>query len=56
MDKKVCVGITGGEVVGILRGYDIFLNLTLSECVKNGVEIGTCVVRGNTVVSVEVLG
>ncbi|ODQ82632.1 hypothetical protein BABINDRAFT_31547 [Babjeviella inositovora NRRL Y-12698] len=72
MDKKLSVSINGSRlIIGTLRGYDVFLNLTLSECVQvipapkgktegedskeEQLQIGTVVVRGNSIVSVEAL-
>lgn len=48
------------KVIGILRGYDVFLNIVLDEAVeeKDGGEkerIGMVVIRGNSVVMLEAL-
>jgi len=49
------------KVLGILRGYDQFLNLVLEETVEidsatnQSKEIGTVVIRGNSVVTMEPL-
>ncbi|KAI5964786.1 uncharacterized protein KGF55_001856 [Candida pseudojiufengensis] len=35
MDKKVSVQLNGSrKVIGILRGYDIFLNVTISDALE----------------------
>ncbi|VDK89155.1 unnamed protein product [Dibothriocephalus latus] len=48
------------EVIGLLRGFDPFMNIVLEECVevtKSGQQVGidTVVVRGNSVNVVEIL-
>eukprot|EP00871_Galdieria_phlegrea_P001409 jgi/Galph1/2269/GphlegSOOS_G942.1 len=61
MDRKVSVQINGNrKVEGVLRGYDQFMNIVLEDCVEklggmNDQEIGTVVVRGNSVFILEVL-
>jgi small nuclear ribonucleoprotein G len=61
MDKKLLVHLNGSrKIIGVLRGYDVFLNLVLDESVEekaNGekVQIGQTVIRGNSVVLVEAL-
>lgn len=61
MDKKLLVQLNGSrKIIGVLRGYDVFLNLVLDEAVEekpNGdkVQIGQSVIRGNSVVLVEAL-
>jgi hypothetical protein len=47
------------KVIGVLRGYDVFLNIVLDDAVeeKEGgekVRVGTVVIRGNSVVMLEV--
>lgn len=60
MDKKLSIQLNGSrKVTGTLRGYDVFLNITLDEALeeqKNGdkLNIGTIVIRGNSIVSMEV--
>ena len=55
MDKQVEVHINGGRrVVGILKGYDPFMNVVLDEAfwVKSRDErqkLGTIVIRGNAI-------
>lgn len=61
MDKKLLVQLNGLRVVsGVLRGYDVFLNVTLADALEvkqNGdkLNIGTVVIRGNSIVSMEAL-
>lgn len=61
MDKKVFVQLNGSrKVTGMLRGYDVFLNIVLDDAVeeKKGGEkedIGQVVIRGNSVVMMEAL-
>ena len=60
MDKKLFVQLNGSrQIIGVLRGYDVFLNIVLDEAVEkkpNGdhVKVGTTVIRGNSVVLIEV--
>uniref|UniRef100_A0A5K3FNS0 Small nuclear ribonucleoprotein G n=1 Tax=Mesocestoides corti TaxID=53468 RepID=A0A5K3FNS0_MESCO len=61
LDKRVCLKLNGNrEVVGLLRGFDAFMNMVIEECqevTKSGqqINIDTIVVRGNSVNIVEVL-
>ncbi|KAF5333292.1 hypothetical protein D9611_002224 [Ephemerocybe angulata] len=61
MDKKLFVHLQGGrKVSGVLRGYDIFLNLVLDDAVEETTPaqkhpIGQVVIRGNSVTSMETL-
>ncbi|KAK7679555.1 hypothetical protein QCA50_017457 [Cerrena zonata] len=61
LDKRISVQLNGSrKVIGNLRGYDVFLNITMGEAVeeqKNGevINIGTIVIRGNSIVSLEAL-
>ncbi|KAK9368490.1 hypothetical protein V1509DRAFT_623065 [Lipomyces kononenkoae] len=61
MDKRLFVQLNGSrKVIGVLRGYDVFLNLVLDDAVeeKTGgerIRIGTIVIRGNSVVMMEAL-
>ena len=59
MDKKLRLKLNGNRgVVGILRGFDQFLNLVLDEATSdNGDEepLGMVVVRGNSVTAMEAL-
>ncbi|QPC66477.1 hypothetical protein HYE67_008708 [Fusarium culmorum] len=61
LDKRLFVQLNGSrKVIGVLRGYDVFLNIVLDEAVEekdNGekVRIGMVVIRGNSVVMLEAL-
>ncbi|KAG6890926.1 Serine/threonine-protein kinase smg1 [Termitomyces sp. Mi166 len=61
MDKKLFVHLQGGrKVSGVLRGYDLFLNLVLDDSMEETVAaqkhpIGTVVIRGNSITSMETL-
>jgi len=63
MDKRLLVNIQGNRrVTGMLRGFDIFLNIVLDEARDETVPGreenlvgGPVVVRGNSVASIEVL-
>ncbi|RKP32400.1 putative small nuclear ribonucleo protein G (snRNP-G), partial [Metschnikowia bicuspidata] len=59
LDKKVTVHLNGSRrVTGTFTGYDVFLNVTLSNALEydskgNAVSIGSTVIRGSSIVSVE---
>jgi len=60
MDKRLRLSLNGNrKVVGVLRGYDAFLNVVLEEAVDETREghpsIGTVVLRGNSIVQFETL-
>jgi len=65
VEKRVQLKLSGNrKVEGVLRGFDPFMNLALEESFEirinqeNEVEresIGTCVIRGNSVDSIECL-
>lgn len=61
MEKRLFVQLNGArKVIGILRGYDVFLNIVLDEAVEekaNGerTRLGMVVIRGNSVVMLEAL-
>ncbi|EMR70935.1 Serine/threonine-protein kinase smg1 [Eutypa lata] len=61
LDKRLFVQLNGSrKVIGILRGYDVFLNIVLDDAVeeKDGgekVRLGMVVIRGNSVVMLEAL-
>lgn len=61
MDKKLFIHLQGArKVSGTLRGYDLFLNLTIDDAVEESTPaqkdpIGTVVIRGNSVTSMEIL-
>ena len=55
MDKRIRVLLNGKrKIIGVLRGYDAFLNVVLEETEnENGDYLGQVVVRGNSVVQFE---
>ncbi|GBM43064.1 Small nuclear ribonucleoprotein G [Araneus ventricosus] len=61
MDKKLHLKLNGGRrVIGILRGFDPFMNLVIDEAVENTKEgqqnaIGMVVIRGNSIVLLEAM-
>lgn len=61
MEKRLFVQLNGNrKVLGILRGYDVFLNIVLDEAVEEKlggekVRLGMVVIRGNSVVMLEAL-
>ncbi|KAL6246567.1 Serine/threonine-protein kinase smg1 [Rhinocladiella similis] len=61
MEKRIFVQLNANrKVIGILRGYDVFLNIVLDDAVeeKPGGErarLGMVVIRGNSVVMLEAL-
>ncbi|KAJ3046768.1 hypothetical protein HK097_000530 [Rhizophlyctis rosea] len=61
MDKKLSITLNGNrKVVGVLRGYDPFMNLVLEDAVEYVSEedrrpIGQAVIRGNSVTVMEAL-
>ncbi|OJD32836.1 small nuclear ribonucleoprotein g [Diplodia corticola] len=61
LDKRLFVQLNGSrKVIGVLRGYDVFLNIVLDEAIEEKaggekVRIGMCVIRGNSVVMLEAL-
>jgi len=61
MEKRLFVQLNGNrKVIGILRGYDVFLNVVLDEAVEEKaggekVRLGMVVIRGNSVVMLEAL-
>ncbi|CAI4038700.1 hypothetical protein SMKI_06G0460 [Saccharomyces mikatae IFO 1815] len=64
MDKKILLNINGSrKIAGILRGYDIFLNVVLDDAMEiNGEDIANnnplglqTVIRGNSIISLEAL-
>ncbi|EGS17123.1 putative small nuclear ribonucleoprotein [Thermochaetoides thermophila DSM 1495] len=61
LDKRLFVELNGSRrVIGVLRGYDVFLNIVLDDAVEerpNGekVKLGMVTIRGNSVVILEPL-
>ncbi|KAI9215782.1 putative small nuclear ribonucleoprotein G [Blastocladiella britannica] len=61
MDRKVqCQLNAARKVTGVLRGYDPFLNIVLDGAVEEMAdgttyEMGTVVIRGNSIVLIEAL-
>mmetsp|Transcript_36667 Transcript_36667/g.72116 ORF Transcript_36667/g.72116 Transcript_36667/m.72116 type:complete len:86 (-) Transcript_36667:245-502(-) len=61
MEKRLSVRLNANRhVVGVLRGYDQFMNIVLDNTVEvvsesESNEIGMCVIRGNTIVLWECL-
>lgn len=60
LEKRILVQLNGSrKVMGILRGYDVYLNIVLDEALEEKpggekVRIGMVVIRGNAVVMLEV--
>ncbi|KAL3233176.1 Small nuclear ribonucleoprotein G [Nakaseomyces bracarensis] len=62
VDKKILLQLNGSrKVAGVLRGYDIFLNVVLDDALEispSGTQqkLGSqTVIRGNSIVSMEAL-
>lgn len=62
MDKRLFLNLQGNrKLSGVLRGFDIFLNLVLDEAQEESLEggekrkMGLIVIRGNSVSSIETL-
>ncbi|XP_015926089.1 small nuclear ribonucleoprotein G [Parasteatoda tepidariorum] len=61
MDKKLHLKLNGGRhIVGVLRGFDPFMNLVLDEAIEQlkdnkSNNIGMIVIRGNSIVLLEAL-
>ncbi|KAL2216277.1 hypothetical protein M432DRAFT_641967 [Thermoascus aurantiacus ATCC 26904] len=61
MEKRLFVQLNGNrKVIGVLRGYDVFMNIVLDEAVEEKaggekVRLGMVVIRGNSVVMLEAL-
>lgn len=56
MDRKLNIVLNGNRaVVGVLRGFDQFMNLVLDTTVdsKTKADIGMVVIRGNSIVTIE---
>lgn len=60
LDKRLYLQLNGDRtLIGLLRGFDPFMNLVLEECVQQTsseqVHLGSIVVRGNSVIVLEAL-
>ncbi|XP_071827918.1 probable small nuclear ribonucleoprotein G [Apostichopus japonicus] len=61
MDKKLLLKLNGKrQIIGVLRGFDPFMNLVIDEAVEDTREgtkneIGMVVVRGNSIILLEAL-
>ncbi|CAA19285.1 Sm snRNP core protein Smg1 [Schizosaccharomyces pombe] len=61
LDRQVFVQLNGSrKVYGVLRGYDIFLNIVLEDSIEEKVDgekvkIGSVAIRGNSVIMIETL-
>lgn len=61
MEKRLFVQLNGNrKVIGVLRGYDVFLNIVLDEAYEerpggDKTRLGMVVIRGNSVVMLEAL-
>ncbi|CAI5947677.1 unnamed protein product [Closterium sp. NIES-64] len=60
MDKKLSIKLNANRtVVGVLRGFDQFMNLVLDNTVEmsgdDRTDIGMVVIRGNSVIMIEAL-
>ena len=62
MDKRLDISLNANrKVVGVLRGYDQFMNLVLEDCQETTVgkgeklQIGTVMIRGNSIILWECL-
>lgn len=55
LNKKLRLQLNNSrEVVGVLKGYDAFMNVTLEDAVdpKGPTKLGSAVIRGVSIVSV----
>lgn len=61
MDRRVFCEINAGrKITGIVRGYDLFMNLVLDDTYEeletgDRISIGSTVVRGNSIVVLEAM-
>ncbi|KAF1995873.1 putative small nuclear ribonucleo protein SmG [Amniculicola lignicola CBS 123094] len=61
LEKRILVQLNGSrKVMGILRGYDVYLNIILDDALEElpsggRNRIGQIVIRGNAVVMIEAL-
>ena len=57
-DKRLKLQLNGNrKLIGILRGYDAFLNVVMEEVTEatQGTYLGQVVIRGNSIVQFEAL-
>lgn len=60
MDKRLMLQLNANrKISGVLRGYDAFMNIVLDETFEETVgerkAVGMVVIRGNSIVMMEVL-
>ncbi|KAJ2161843.1 hypothetical protein GGF46_001151 [Coemansia sp. RSA 552] len=61
MDKRLRLELNAGRaVVGVLRGYDAFMNVNLADAqdvsvLEEPMYLGQAVIRGNSIVAIESL-
>ncbi|GAB7343318.1 hypothetical protein MBLNU457_1367t1 [Dothideomycetes sp. NU457] len=61
LDRRLFVQLNGSrKVIGILRGYDVFLNIVLEDAIEEKADgskerVGQVIIRGNSVVMLEAL-
>ncbi|KAI8902234.1 hypothetical protein BC833DRAFT_574220 [Globomyces pollinis-pini] len=61
LDKRLSLQLNGNrKVIGVLRGFDPFMNIVLEDTVeiiseKESKQIGSVVIRGNSITIMEAL-
>eukprot|EP00210_Caulerpa_lentillifera_P000675 g652.t1 len=58
MDKRLSIKLNANRhVTGVLRGFDQFMNIVLDNTIdeKMKIDIGMVVIRGNSIVTIELL-
>lgn len=54
VDSRVKISLTKDRVVvGVLKGYDSFMNCVLEAATESGESIGTAIIKGSSLFSVE---
>ncbi|GMM52277.1 hypothetical protein DASB73_032400 [Starmerella bacillaris] len=54
VDSRVKISLTKDRVVvGVLKGYDSFMNCVLEAATESGESIGTAIIKGSSLSSVE---